>query len=229
MNIFNFKEAIEWIPYILRGLEYTLIIALFAAIFGVIIGIYINLTNKTNILKSLNNIYIDIFRGTPIILQLSIIYYVLPLLVNQLVFYVFGYSLGFNISQLSAAILTFSLNSGAYISEVIRSGINSVDIGEIEAAESLGISKFKIYKDIVLPIALKNSLPALNNELITLIKESSIVSIIGLADLMRRQQIVSSQTYMYFEPLLIVGVIYYILTKTLSILGKKLEKSWSND
>ncbi|PAT01919.1 hypothetical protein CI105_03415 [Candidatus Izimaplasma bacterium ZiA1] len=229
MNIFNFKEAIEWIPYILRGLEYTLLIALFAAIFGVVIGVYINLTNKTKILKNLNSIYIDIFRGTPIILQLSIIYYVLPLLVNQIILYLFGVNIGFNISQLSAAILTFSLNSGAYISEVIRSGINSVDKGEIEAAESLGISKIKIYKDIILPISFKNSLPALNNELITLIKESSIVSIIGLADLMRRQQIVSSQTYMYFEPLLIVGVIYYVLTKTLSILGKKLEKSWSND
>lgn len=229
MNIFNFEEAIEWIPYILRGLEYTLLIALFAAIFGVIIGVYINLTNKTKILKNLNSIYIDIFRGTPLILQLSIIYYVLPILVNQIILYLFGVNIGFNISQLSAAILTFSLNSGAYISEVIRSGINSVDKGEIEAAESLGISKIKIYKDIILPISFKNSLPALNNELITLIKESSIVSIIGLADLMRRQQIVSSQTYMYFEPLLIVGVIYYVLTKTLSILGKKLEKSWSND
>jgi polar amino acid transport system permease protein len=134
-----------------------------------------------------------------------------------------GYSINFAIPALVAGFITFSMNSGAYISEIIRSGINSVDKGEIEAAKSLGVSNYHIYKDIILKIAFKNSFPALMNEFITLVKESSIASVIGIADLMRRFTIVSSQTYMYFEPLIIVGIIYYVVIKILTIIGKKVE------
>jgi polar amino acid transport system permease protein len=183
----------------------------------------INTVSKRKILGKLAFAYVDVFRGTPVILQLSLIYFALPRVVTLLAQDWFGYSGNITISAFAAAILTFGLNSSAYVSEIIRSGVNSVDPGEIEAAKALGVGKFHIYKDIILPIAFKNSFPALMNEIIMLVKESSIVSIIGLQDLMRRQQIVSAQTYLYFEPLLYVGLIYYIIVKLMSIAAKKLE------
>lgn len=215
--IFDYKAVVEWIPFIVKGFGITIGLAFFAAVFGLVIGIILTLLSESKF-KKVAHVYIDIFRGTPLILQLSIMYFAVPQLINGL----FD-TTAFTISAFMASVFTFSLNSGAYISEIIRSGINSVDPGEIEAAVSLGIKKRHIYKDIVFPIALRNSLPALMNELVTLVKESSVVSIIGLQDLMRRQQIVSSQTYMYFEPLLIVGVIYYIVIKVLSALGRAVE------
>ncbi len=215
--IFDFKAIIEWIPFISKGLGITLALAVCAAVLGIIIGVIITLMSESK-LKGVAFVYVDIFRGTPLILQLSFIYFALPQIVNSI-----SPGANFEISAFAASVITFSLNSGAYISEIIRSGINSVDKGEIEAAVSLGIKKRHIYQDIILPIAFKNSFPALMNELITLVKESSIVSIIGLQDLMRRQQIVSSQLYVFFEPLIIVGVIYYVVIKLMSFIGRKIE------
>lgn len=228
-ELFNYNAILEWIPYLSMGLGYTLLIALLASVFGVLLGIIITIMSKDKRLSKIAFFYIDIFRGTPIILQLSIIYFSIPRTFETLLNDVFNFNVDISLSALAAAIITFSLNSGAYISEIIRSGINSVDKGEIEAAEALGISKFHIYKDIILPISFKNSFPALMNEFITLVKESSIVSIIGLQDLMRRQQIVTSQTYMYFEPLLVVGVIYYVIIKLLSYTGRKIEMRMQYD
>lgn len=222
-SIFNYDAIKDWIPFIFKGLNITLLIALVAAIFGVIIGIVIVVLQKIKVTKKLSTIYIDIFRGTPLILQLSIVYFAIPQFLDRLFNGMIGMDIDFQLSGLIAAFITFSLNSAAYISEIIRSGINSVDKGELEAAKALGISKFNTYKDITLPIAFKNSFPAMMNEFITLVKESSIVSIIGIQDLIRRQQIVTSQTYMYFEPLIVVGIIYYIVIKILSYAGRKVE------
>jgi ABC-type amino acid transport system permease subunit len=138
-------------------------------------------------------------------------------------------SYDFSIPSLMAVFIAFSLNSGAYISEILRSGINSVDKNEIEAAISLGVPKYHIYKDIIIKTAFRNSFPALINELTTLIKESSIASIIGIADLMRRSTIVSSQTFMYFEPLIVVGIIYYLVIKTITVISKKVEVKLNYD
>lgn len=228
-TIFNFGKIIEWIPYISKGLGYTLLIALLASIFGVIIGIILTLFSKHKVLKKFSYFYIDIFRGTPVILQLSMVYFAFPILVNTFLNDTLHFEVTFMLSAFVAAVITFSLNSGAYISEVIRSGINSVDTGEIEAAKALGISNYHIYKDIILPIAFKNSFPSMMNEFITLVKESSIVSVIGLQDLMRRQQIVTSQTYMYFEPLIVVGIIYYLVVKILTIASRKIESRLQYD
>lgn len=222
-TLFQFSKVVEWIPYLVRGLGITLLIALVSAIAGFMIGIVFVLMGKHHYLKHISIAVVDVLRGTPIILQLSLVYFGLPQIVNRLMNGVFGLEGSFQLAGLVAALMTFSINSGAYISEIIRGGINSVDKGEIEAAKALGVSKFYIFKDIVLPIAFKNVLPSLMNELITLVKESSIVSLIGIHDLMRRQQIVTSQTYMYFEPLIIVGVIYYVVIKALSIVGRKVE------
>jgi len=228
-DFFNYDSISPWIPYLSKGLGYTLLIALLASILGVAIGIALTLMSRHKHLSKISYFYIDIFRGTPLLLQLSIIYFAIPKLMDTFVNDVLNLNFNIVLTAFSAAIITFSLNSGAYISEIIRSGVNSVSKGEIEAAKSLGVSKYHIYKDIILPIAFKNSFPALMNEFTTLIKESSIVSIIGLQDLMRRQQIVTSQTYMYFEPLIVVGIIYYIVIKILTILGRKVEKRLQYD
>ena len=228
-DFFNYDSISPWIPYLSKGLGYTLLIALLASILGVAIGVMLTLMSRHKQLSKISYFYIDIFRGTPILLQLSIIYFAIPKLMDTLVNDMMHIDISITLSAFSAAIITFSLNSGAYISEIIRSGINSVSKGEIEAAEALGVSKYHIYKDIILPIAFKNSFPALMNEFITLVKESSIVSIIGLQDLMRRQQIVTSQTYMYFEPLIVVGIIYYLVIKVLTITGRKVEKRLQYD
>jgi len=222
-QLFNYGRIKDWIPFLFEGLNITLVIAVAAGILGVSIGVLLVLMSKNKITNTIAVAYIDVFRGTPLILQLSIIYFAIPQILDRVVNGVMGMNFDFQIAGLTAAIITFSLNSGAYISEIIRSGINSVDKGELEAAKALGVSKFNTYKDIILPIAFRNSFPALMNEFITLIKESSIVSIIGIQDLMRRQQIVTSQTYMYFEPLIIVGVIYYVVIKILSLIGRKIE------
>jgi arginine/lysine/histidine transport system permease protein len=223
MNIIDFGRIRQFIPFLTQGITITLAIAFVSTLMGVVLGILINTVSKRKILGKLAFAYVDVFRGTPVILQLSLIYFALPRVLTLLAQDWFGYSGNITISAFAAAILTFSLNSSAYVSEIIRSGVNSVDPGEIEAAKALGVGKFHIYKDIILPIAFKNSFPALMNEIIMLVKESSIVSIIGLQDLMRRQQIVSAQTYLYFEPLLYVGLIYYIIVKLMSIAAKKLE------
>jgi len=228
-DIFNYESISPWIPYLSKGLGYTLLIALFASLFGVIIGIILTLMSEHKHLSKVSYFYIDIFRGTPVLLQLSMIYFALPKLIEEFTNVTFNSNIDISITAFSAAMITFSLNSGAYISEIIRSGINSVTTGEIEAAKALGVSKFHIYKDIILPIAFVNSFPALMNEFITLIKESSIVSIIGLQDLMRRQQIVTSQTYMYFEPLIVIGIIYYVVIKILTVIGRNLEKRLQYD
>jgi polar amino acid transport system permease protein len=152
------------------------------------------------------------------------IYYAIPRVLSVSLNGLLGTSLNLQLTPFQAAIITFALNSGAYVSEIVRSGISSIPKGEIEAATSLGVSRFHIYKDILLPVGLRNSFPALINELITLTKESSIVSLIGLTDLMRRQQIVTAQTFLYFEPLLIIGIIYYTVVKVISITGRLIER-----
>ena len=229
MTIFNFEKIKEWLPYLSKGIGTTLLIAFVAAIFGLIIGIIIVLMQKNRILKKIASIYIDIFRGTPLLLQLSIIYYALPQILSSIFNQGASSNFDFSISALTAVFIAFSLNSGAYVSEIIRSGINSVDKYEIEAAIAFGIPKYHIYKDIIMKTAFKNAFPALVNELTTLIKESSIASIIGIADLMRRSTIVSSQTFMYFEPLIVVGVIYYVIIKIITIISKRIEVKLNHD
>lgn len=229
MNIFDYQKIAPWLGYLFKGTGVTLLIAFVSAIFGIILAIVLVLMSKGKFSSKIANGYIDLFRGTPLLLQLALIYYAFPQLLDRLINGGLGLNLDFAIEAMIAVFITFSLNSAAYISEIIRSGINSVDEGEIEAAYALGINKFYLYKDIILPIAFKNSFPALMNELITLVKETSIVGVIGIADLFRRQQIVTGQTYLYFEALIVIGVIYYTVIKILSIIGRKIEVRLSHD
>jgi len=213
MNL-DFSQFIPSMPYILEGVLVTLQIVSLAAVLGFILGIILSLfkISSIKILGLFADVYTSIFRGTPLVLQLMLIYFGSPQL------------LGFQIEPYTAAILSFGLNSAAYISEIIRAGILAVDKGQKEAAMALGVPYWKMMWDIILPQALKNILPALMNEFITLTKESAIVTTIGVMDVMRRSYQVGAEYYSYFEPLLIAGFIYYVLVITLTFLGKTLER-----
>ena len=215
--MFDFTAVVPSIPYILKGIGITVQIVLGATVIGLILGILLALCKigKITVLRLIADFYTSIFRGTPLVLQLLIIFYAFPQM------------FGINIEPMPAAIIAFGLNSGAYISEIIRGGINAVDKGQMEASLALGIPYSKMMKDIILPQAMKNILPALMNEFITLNKESAIVTVIGALDIMRRAYIVAGDTYRYLESLMIAGVIYYIMTLILTFLGKMLEKRMS--
>ncbi|MDM5333874.1 amino acid ABC transporter permease [Ureibacillus composti] len=212
--MFDFSSVVPSIPYILQGIGVTLQIVISATIIGLLLGILLALCKIGSIkpLKWFAEFYTSIFRGTPLVLQLMIIYYLFPQILD------------INIDAMPAAIIAFGLNSAAYISEIIRAGINAVDKGQQEAAKALGIPYSKMMKDIILPQAMKNILPSLMNEFITLNKESAIVTVIGALDIMRRAYVVGGDTFRYLEPLLIAGVIYYVMTLVLTFLGKMIEK-----
>lgn len=218
MNI-DFTSTIPFIPYLLAGIKITLQIALVGAFFGTILGLLLSLlTSKNNFLSRIVGFFIDFFRGTPLLFQLVFFHYGISQLIPNFVPH-----------ALTSALVVFSLNSAAYLSEILRAGINSIDKGQIEAAVSLGISKRDIAMFIVIPIALKNVLPAIVNEFITLTKETSVASYIGVSELLRRQQIIQGTTFRPLEPLLIVGIIYYLMNKVLSYMGRKLERKLNYD
>lgn len=213
MNL-DFSQIVPYIPFMLEGIWVTLQLVIVALIFGFILGTLLALVKIMNnrVLRFLADAYTSIFRGTPLILQLMIIYFAVPQLT------------GYDIPTFLAGVLAFGLNSAAYISEIIRAGIQAVDKGQMEAAMALGIPYKPAMKDLILPQAMKNILPALMNEFITLTKESALVSTISYMDLMRRAQVVGSDIYRNFEPLLFVGLIYYLLVMGLTLIGGKIEK-----
>jgi polar amino acid transport system permease protein len=156
--------------------------------------------------------YISIIRGTPLILQLSIIYFVLPEIIGK------------KIPIFLAGLIGFSINSAAYIFEHIRAGINSIDEGQIIAARSMGINDKIITRKIIMPQALKNITPSIINEIINLIKETSIISIFGVADIMRRANIIAAEQYNYLSPLIMAGICYYSLISIMSYLLNFIER-----
>jgi arginine/lysine/histidine transport system permease protein len=213
MNL-DFTAILPSLPYILKGIGVTLKIVLVAGLLGFAFGIVLAIfkISKSKALNWFADAYTSIFRGTPLILQLMIIYYGLPQLI------------GFEIASYTAAVASFSLNSAAYISEIIRAGILAVDKGQKEAAMALGVPGERMMRDIILPQAMKNILPALMNEFITLTKESAIVTVIAVDDIMRRSYIVGGDQYRFFEPLIFAGLIYYVLVISLTMIGKIVER-----
>ncbi len=207
--------------YILEGLKNTIIIALGAVIIGILLGaisaitrnIHEN-TGKLKIMSAISKGYVDLIRGTPSTLQLMIIYYV-----------IFKQT---NINIVLVGIMAFGINSGAYVSEIIRAGISSIDKGQWEAGYALGLSYFPIMNKIILPQAIKNILPALGNEFITLVKETSIGAYIGIVELTKASDIIASRTYDYFFPLALIAIIYLIITVALSNLISAMEKRLNN-
>lgn len=218
MNI-DFTSTIPFIPYLLAGIKITIQIAVIGAFFGTILGFILSfITSKNNVISKFFGLIIDFFRGTPLLFQLVFFHYGISQLIPDFV-----------PTAITSASVVFSLNSAAYLSEILRAGINSIDKGQIEAAVSLGVSKRDVAFFIVIPIALKNVLPAIVNEFITLTKETSVASYIGVSELLRRTQIIRGTTFRPFEPLLIVGIIYFLMNKILSHFGRKLERKLSYD
>lgn len=211
----------ERYKFILEGLLNTLLMSLLACIIGTIIGIIISLikdnykrNKKGKIANLICTLYVTLIRGTPVVLQLMIIYYVIFKSVD--------------INILLVGIIAFGLNSGAYVSEIIRAGIDSIDKGQMEAGRSLGLSYMQTMRYIIMPQALKNILPPLANEFITLIKETSVAGYIGIMDLTKASDIIASRTYDYFFPLLFIAIIYLILTLGLSKLVNLMERKLQN-
>jgi polar amino acid transport system substrate-binding protein len=198
--------------YFIKGTMNTLLLSMIGVTVGTILGIIISLVRSMNkYIGFIATAYVEYTRGTPLIAQATIIYY-LPALI------------GLDINKFVAGIIAISLNSAAYMAEIIRGGINSVDKGQMEAARSLGMSRSMAMREIILPQAIKNILPSLVNEFIAVIKESSVISVLGVAELMYMQGVVKSITYQPLTPLFIASFIYFILTFSLSKIVGRFER-----
>ena len=209
MNL-DFSFIAEYMPYYFKGIKYTLLISFVAVLFGAIFGsilFYMKSSNfhiwKIKPLKILAVAYIEIIRGTPMILQIFIVY------AGAEPF------LGIDLTALQSAFIAIALNSAAYVSEIVRAGIDAVDKGQMEAARSLGMKKSTAMILIVVPQAIRNILPAIGNEFVTVIKESSMASVVGVGELMYAAKIVQGSTYKSLEPLIVAAGFYFILTFTL--------------
>ena len=196
--------------FFIEGVENTLILSFFSVLFGTILGTLMAMARMSKFvpLKWLATAYIEFFRGTPLMVQLMFIFYGLPMI--GVTFPTVSFIPDFD--RFAAGVVAMSLNSCAYVAEVIRSGIQAVDKGQMEAARSLGFHHKQAMMLVILPQAVRNILPALGNEFVTIIKESSIVSVIGIADLMYRTKGVIAKTYNSLECLAIAALIYFVLT-----------------
>ena len=219
--ILNFIEDNRW-KYIVDGLKITLIVTIFAVLIGVLLGFLIaivrtthDMTGKLKILNAICKVYLTVIRGTPVVVQLMIIYFI-----------IFG---SVDISKVLVAIIAFGINSGAYVAEIFRSGIMSIDNGQFEAGRSLGFNYAQTMMYIIMPQAFKNVLPTLCNEFISLLKETSVSGYIALQDLTKGGDIIRSRTYDAFMPLIAVALIYLamvmIFTKLVSLLERRLRNS----
>lgn len=217
----NFIADDRW-KYLVNGLKVTLTITFFALIIGVVLGFLVAIVrstyDKTGKLKILNlicKVYLTVIRGTPVVVQLLIIYFI-----------IFG---SVDINKTLVAVMAFGLNSGAYVAEIFRSGIMSIDDGQFEAGRSLGFNYAQTMFYIIMPQAFKNVLPALGNEFIVLLKETSVSGYIALEDLTKGGDIIRSRTYDAFMPLIAVAVIYLVMvmifTKLVNMLERRLRNS----
>lgn len=223
MKLFTFANIAMllekyWQKFLIEGVSVTLTMAAITVFFGAILASVIALVKMSKIapLRWIASIYIEIIRGTPMLLQLYFFYFALPILIPAL-----------NKKGFACVCIALVCNSAAYLSEVIRSGIQAVDGGQTEAAYSLGFNGFRTMWYIVLPQAIKNILPALANEFIMIIKDTSLASTFFIGDIMTQYLLVKGATYLPIEPLIIVGVIYFVLTFTLSKIVGAFERRMS--
>lgn len=223
----NFSFLSKYWMYYVIGAKNTVLLALLAVVIGVLIGMLLAVCriSKNRPVRFLATAYVEFIRGTPLLVQLFIIYYGLQTIGIRFpdVPAISGI-LGINFGDFMAGVITMGINSGAYVCEIFRAGIQSIDKGQSEAARSLGLSYPKTLIYVVIPQAIRNVLPALGNEFVVVIKESSIVSIIGIADLMYKANTVRGNTFQPFEPLLVAALVYFVLTFPLSKLLAHIEK-----
>ena len=218
--ISNFIDDNRW-RYITDGLKITLLVTVFAVLIGVVLGFLIAIvrtthdkTGKLKILNAICKVYLTVIRGTPVVVQLMIIYFI-----------IFG---SVDISKVVVAIVAFGINSGAYVAEIFRSGIMSIDNGQFEAGRSLGFNYRQTMIYIIMPQAFKNVLPALGNEFIVLLKETSVAGYIALQDLTKGGDIIRSRTYDALMPLMAVAIIYLVMVMIFSKLVSMLERRLRN-
>ena len=217
--MFSFGFLENYFPKYLTGVGLTLVISLITVCIGTILGAILFLMKDSNIsiwrikpLKVIAGIYVEVIRGTPILLQILMVYSGTKLIFN------------IDVDALTAAIVAIALNSAAYVAEIIRAGIEGVDKGQAEAARSLGMSKAMTMRLIIFPQAIKNILPAIGNDFVAVIKESSMASVLGVGELTFSAQIVQGATYLSLEPLMVAAVFYFILTFSLGRLMNYLER-----
>lgn len=213
MNL-NVDLMINSLPLLIVGAGITIQITAISVGLGLIIGMFVGIARICNVkvLRALATVYIDFLRGTPLLVQIFLIYFALPMVVGQ------------RVDPFVAAITACGINSGAYIAEIFRAGIQAIDEGQMEAGRSLGMSWVQTMRYIIVPQAFKNVIPPLGNEFIALLKDSSLVSVIGFEELTRRGQLIIARTYGSLEIWITVALIYLVMTLTISRLVSYMEK-----
>ena len=213
MNL-NVDLMINSLPLMIVGAGITIQITAISVGLGLIIGMFVGIARICNVkvLRALATVYIDFLRGTPLLVQIFLIYFALPMVVGQ------------RVDPFIAAITACGINSGAYIAEIFRAGIQAIDEGQMEAGRSLGMSWVQTMRYIIVPQAFKNVIPPLGNEFIALLKDSSLVSVIGFEELTRRGQLIIARTYGSLEIWITVALIYLVMTLTISRLVSYMEK-----
>lgn len=225
MNKFSEIVTLDYFIYLFKCAKVSVIVALSSVLLGTLIGTLLAASkiSKNKVLKILATVYIDIVRGTPMMLQLMLFYFGLPMMIK-------GYTnMPFSTQVMITGIVGMSLNSGAYSAELIRSGIESIDKGQWEAAKSLGLSRKKTMTLIILPQAFKRIIPPMVSEFITLIKDSSLLSSFGAVELLMGAKTIGAKYYSYILPLVMAGLIYLTLTTIVSFISRRLEKRLNND
>ncbi|OBT09417.1 amino acid ABC transporter permease [Vibrio sp. UCD-FRSSP16_10] len=214
-----FELFTDSLPAFLDGMQITLIITVCALFFATIIGLVLGLINIGNntFLRAIAKVYIDIVRGTPLIVQAFFLYFGMT-----------GY-LGFHMTAEVAGTIVISINAGAYMAEIFRGGIKAIDVGQMEAARSLGLPYTKAMIKVVLPQAFRNMIPAILNQFIISLKDTSILTVIGVNELTQSGQIIISSTYRSFEVWTMVGIMYFILIFILTTIFRRIEARMSND
>lgn len=216
---FDFDLVVQSFPLLLMGAGITVQITALSVGFGLLIGMFVGVARLSSVwpVKALAAVYVDFIRGTPLLVQIFLIYFALPLVVGQ------------RIDPFIAAITACSINSGAYVAEIFRAGIQSIDKGQMEAGRSLGMTWAQTMRYIIMPQAFKRIIPPLGNEFIAMLKDSSLVSVIGFEELTRRGQLIIARTYGSFEIWLTVAFIYLVMTFTISRLVDYLERRYKTD
>lgn len=210
----DFELIQRALPILLMGAGVTIEITAFSVAIGFFIGLFVGIAriSQFKILRIMAAVYADCIRGTPLLVQIFLIYFALPMAIGQ------------RVEPFIAAVAACGINSGAYVSEIFRAGIQAIDVGQMEAGRSLGLTWWQTMRFIILPQAFKNILPPLGNEFIAMLKDSSLVSVIGFEELTRRGQLIIAQTYSSFEIWMTVAVLYLIMTMAISRIVAFLEK-----
>lgn len=214
------RTFFESTPLLLEGIKLTVLISLLSLLIGMLIGFFACIMgmSKNPVLKAVSSVYVWIIRGTPMLVQAFIVYFGMPQVVQKL------FDPSFRIDAFTAGVITLSLNAGAYLSEIFRGGISAVSKGQTEAARSLGLSKTRTMVKVVLPQAVKVAIPSMVNQFIITVKDTSILSVIGLADIVNKAKVYVGKSYQFFATYILVAVYYLVVISILMIVSNYLEK-----